>query len=142
MFYDRDLIDPAVGDLMVDEFRRIYHTAGARFAFLSCGAQHLPRVAVRAQRLLPAARRAAAAGAVRLGQPRSADPAGDSAAMCATGYRAPSRSRSTGCGHVPQVERPEETNAMLSSFFARVERRAGRAARRPRRSRGTRRSKA
>src|SRR5205807_2714657 len=35
IFYDRDVIDPAVGDLMVDEFRRIYQTAGARYAFLS-----------------------------------------------------------------------------------------------------------
>ena len=35
MFHDRDAIDPAVGDLMVEEFRRNYHTAGARYAFLS-----------------------------------------------------------------------------------------------------------
>ena len=34
-FYNRDAIDPAVGDLVVDEFRRIYHSAGARFAFLA-----------------------------------------------------------------------------------------------------------
>jgi hypothetical protein len=26
-----------------------------------------------------------------------------------------------GCGHVPQVERPEETNALLESFFRRAE---------------------
>ena len=30
MFHDRDLIDPEVAELMVDEFRRIYHTPGAR----------------------------------------------------------------------------------------------------------------
>ena len=35
LFYDRDLIDPEVGGLMVDEFRRIYHSAGARLAFLA-----------------------------------------------------------------------------------------------------------
>ena len=35
MFADRDVIDPAVADLMVDEFRRIYHSAGARYAFLA-----------------------------------------------------------------------------------------------------------
>ena len=28
-------IDPEVGELMVDEFRRIYHSAGARLAFLA-----------------------------------------------------------------------------------------------------------
>src|SRR5437588_7927918 len=35
IFYNRDVIDPAVGDLMVDEFRRIYQSAGARYAFLA-----------------------------------------------------------------------------------------------------------
>ena len=35
LFYDRDVLDPAVGELMVDEFRRIYHTAGARYALLA-----------------------------------------------------------------------------------------------------------
>ena len=29
------------------------------------------------------------------------------------------------CGHVPQVERPEETNALLLDFFARAERITG-----------------
>ena len=67
IFFDRDAVDPAVADLMVDEFRRIYHSAGARYAFLSCGAQHLPRGPVRPQRLLPPALKAAAARAVRLG---------------------------------------------------------------------------
>jgi pimeloyl-ACP methyl ester carboxylesterase len=35
MFCDRDAIDPAVADLVVDEFQRIYHTAGARLALLA-----------------------------------------------------------------------------------------------------------
>src|SRR5207245_4753047 len=35
IFHNRDAVDPAVGELMVDEFRRIYHTAGARYAFLA-----------------------------------------------------------------------------------------------------------
>jgi pimeloyl-ACP methyl ester carboxylesterase len=35
MFHDRDRIDPDLGDLMVDEFRRIYASRGARYAFLS-----------------------------------------------------------------------------------------------------------
>jgi pimeloyl-ACP methyl ester carboxylesterase len=26
-----------------------------------------------------------------------------------------------GCGHVPQVERPEHTNGLLERFFARVD---------------------
>src|SRR5436853_5278639 len=35
IFHDQDVLDPSVSDLMVDEFRRIYHTAGARMAFLA-----------------------------------------------------------------------------------------------------------
>lgn len=35
MFHDRDRIDPEVGALMVEEFRRIYASRGARYAFLS-----------------------------------------------------------------------------------------------------------
>jgi pimeloyl-ACP methyl ester carboxylesterase len=39
------------------------------------------------------------------------------------------------CGHVPQVERPEETNALLAEFFARVERSEARGAPAPSRRR-------
>ena len=35
MFADRDLVDPSVADIVVDEFERIYRSAGARLAFLS-----------------------------------------------------------------------------------------------------------
>ena len=120
MFYDRDLIDPAVGDLMVDEFRRIYHTAGARYAFLSSARNiylespygrngFYPRLADLAppalfvwgshDRLIPPA----FSRHVRKWLP---------SAEQVTIAR---------CGHVPQVERPDETNTMLSSFFARVD---------------------
>ena len=69
-------IDPAVGDLMVDEFRRIYQTGRRAVRVPRLGSQHLSRGAVRSPRLLPAARRAAAARAVHLGQPRPAGPGG------------------------------------------------------------------
>ncbi len=35
MFADRDLVDPSVADIAVDEFERIYRSAGARLAFLT-----------------------------------------------------------------------------------------------------------
>jgi pimeloyl-ACP methyl ester carboxylesterase len=35
MFADRDLVDPSVADIAVDEFERIYRSAGARLAFLA-----------------------------------------------------------------------------------------------------------
>ena len=56
-FYNRDAIDPAVGDLVVDEFRRIYHTAGARFAFLASARNIYLEAPFGRKRLLSAARR-------------------------------------------------------------------------------------
>ncbi len=35
LFSDRDLVDPDTADVAVDEFQRIYASAGARYAFLS-----------------------------------------------------------------------------------------------------------
>ena len=35
LFADRDLVDPAVADVVVDEFERIYRSPGARLAFMA-----------------------------------------------------------------------------------------------------------
>jgi pimeloyl-ACP methyl ester carboxylesterase len=123
LFYDRDVVDPAVGDLMVDEFRRIYHSAGARYAFLS-SARNIYLEA-------PFGRRGF--------YPRLADlepPAlfvwgsHDTLVPPAFGRHVrewlPRAEQITirPCGHVPQVECPEQTNRLLASFFARAERAA------------------
>ena len=76
MFYDRDLIDPEVGELMVDEFRRIYHSPGARLAFLASARNIYLEAALRSQRVLSPAGRAEPPGAVRLGHARPARPRG------------------------------------------------------------------
>jgi pimeloyl-ACP methyl ester carboxylesterase len=120
IFYDRDRLDPAVGDLMVDEFRRIYHTAGARYAFLASArniyleAPHgrngfYPRLA----ELRPPAK-------FIWGSHDSLIPSGFSRHVRKW---LPSAEQVTleSCGHVPQVERPDETNALLMDFFARAE---------------------
>ncbi len=121
MFYDRDLIDPAVADLVVDEFQRIYHTAGARYALLA-SARNIYLEA-------PFGR----GGFYR----RLADlqaPAlfvwGSHDRLVPAGFSRHVRQWLPGaeqvtidhCGHVPQVERPEETNALLLDFFGRAER--------------------
>ena len=72
MFHDRDAIDPAVGDLVVDEFRRIYQSAGARYAFWTAARNIYLEAPFGRHGLLSAARRPAASGAVDVGQPRSA----------------------------------------------------------------------
>ncbi len=120
LFSDRDLVDPSVADVVVDEFQRIYGSAGARFAFLSSARNiylekpfgrdgFYPRLAqleppalfvwTSDDKLIPAA----FARHVRQWLPSAEHVVLDS------------------CGHVPQVERPEETNALLERFFARAD---------------------
>jgi pimeloyl-ACP methyl ester carboxylesterase len=119
LFSDRSVIDPAVAELMVDEFRRIYHTAGARYAFLSSARNiylerpfgeggfyprlstlTVPSLFIWADRdnLVPAAFTRHVASWL---------PDAEQVTISA-------------CGHVPQVERPEETNELLMDFFARA----------------------
>ena len=66
-----------------------------------------------------------AAGAVRLGLARPADPAAASAATSSAGCPSAEQVVLEGCGHVPQVERPERTNGLLDALL-RPRRRAGR----------------
>ncbi len=119
-FCDRDLVDPAVGDLMVDEFCRIYHSSGARYAFLSSARNiylespfgrggFYPRLA----ELQPPA----------LFVWGTHDPLIPAAFGRHVAKWLPSAEQVTiaDCGHVPQVERPEETNRLLLDFFARTE---------------------
>ena len=50
MFADRDLVDPSVADVVVDEFERIYRTAGRAAGLPRLRALDLPRPAVRPRR--------------------------------------------------------------------------------------------
>jgi pimeloyl-ACP methyl ester carboxylesterase len=119
MIYDRDVLDPAIGDLMVDEFRRIYHTAGARYAFLSCARNiYLER---------PFGRGGFYPRLAELETPAlfiwgSHDPLVPAAFERHVRQWLPSATQVTldRCGHLPQVERAEETNKLLIDFFARA----------------------
>lgn len=120
MFHDRDSVDPAVGDLMVDEFRRIYHSAGARYAFLASARNiyleapfgrsgFYPRLAeLRPPALFVWGRQDSLVPAKFSRHVRQWLPSAEQVTLDA-------------CGHVPQVERPEKTNELLLSFFARAE---------------------
>ncbi len=120
LFYDRDLIDPEVGELMVDEFRRIYHSAGARLAFLASARNIYLEAPYGRHGFYP-----------RLAELRP--PAlfiwgtHDGLVPAAFGRHVrkwlPGAEQVTiqACGHVPQVERPEETNELLMRFIARNE---------------------
>ena len=117
MFADRDLVDPSLADVAVDEFQRIYGSAGARRAFLSTARNiyleppfgkrgfytRLAELSPPAlfvwgsdDRLVPAAFKPHVARAL---------PGVEQIVL-------------EGCGHVPQIERPQQTNALLARFFA------------------------
>lgn len=130
MIYDRDVLDPAIGDLMVDEFRRIYTAAGARYAFLSCARNiYLER---------PFGRGGFYPRLAELETPAlfiwgSHDPLVPAAFERHVREWLPSATQVTfdRCGHLPQVERAEDTNKLLIDFFAGAGR-AGRAKAEPR----------
>jgi pimeloyl-ACP methyl ester carboxylesterase len=120
MFHDRDLIDPAVGDLMVDEFRRIYQSAGARYAFLSSARNIYLEAPFGRNGFYP---RLATLQAPALFVWGSHDPLVPATFSRHVRQWLPSAEQVTidHCGHVPQVERPEETNELLMGFFAQAE---------------------
>jgi len=117
IFYNRDVIDPEVGDLMVDEFRRIYQSAGARYAFLA-SARNIYLEA-------PFGRNGFYPRLAHL-QPPALFIWGSHDRLVAPAFERhvrrwlPQAQQVTlqACGHVPQVECPEQTNQLLAQFFA------------------------
>jgi pimeloyl-ACP methyl ester carboxylesterase len=120
MFCDPDALDPSVADIVVDEFQRIYGSAGARVAFYASARNiyldepfgergFYPRLAELQppalfvwgthDKLIPAGFRRHVAEAL---------PGAEQVVL-------------DGCGHVPQVERPEQTAGMLRRLFAQSE---------------------
>jgi pimeloyl-ACP methyl ester carboxylesterase len=119
IFYNRDVIDPAVGDLMVDEFRRIYHSAGARFAFLASARNIYLEAPFGDSGFYPRLAQLKPPAMFIWGSHDRLVPPGFGRHVSrwlpgATQMTIPC------CGHVPQVECPEETNRLLLEFFARV----------------------
>jgi pimeloyl-ACP methyl ester carboxylesterase len=120
MFHDHDVIDPAVGDLMVDEFRRIYHSAGARYAFLASARNIYLESPFGKRGFYPRLAELRPPALFIWGSHDSLVPAKFERHVARW---LPSAEQVTirSCGHVPQVERPEETHQLLSEFFARAE---------------------
>jgi pimeloyl-ACP methyl ester carboxylesterase len=120
VFHDQDAIDPAVADLIVDEFRRIYQSAGARYAFLASARNiyleppfgrrgFYPRLAeLRPPSLFIWGSHDWLVPAAFGGHVRKWLPSAEQLTL-------------DGCGHVPQVERAQETSELLMRLFARAE---------------------
>jgi pimeloyl-ACP methyl ester carboxylesterase len=120
VFCDRDALDPEVGELMVDEFRRIYQSPGARYAFLS-SARNIYLEA-------PFGRNGFYRRLADL-QPPAMFVWGSHDVVIPASFRRhveqalPGAEQVTleSCGHVPQVEHPEQTNALLTDFLGRAD---------------------
>jgi pimeloyl-ACP methyl ester carboxylesterase len=120
IFYNRGAIDPAVGDLMVDEFRRIYHSAGARYAFLASARNIYLEAPFGSSGFYPRLAALEPPALFIWGSHDSLVPAKFSRHVSEW---LPSAEQITipDCGHVPQVECPEQTTALLCDFFGRAE---------------------
>ncbi|HWC28023.1 MAG TPA: alpha/beta fold hydrolase, partial [Solirubrobacteraceae bacterium] len=120
LFADPDGIDPAVADVVVDEFQRIYSSAGGRIAFLA-SARNIYLDA-------PYGRKGFYGRLARLETPAlfvwgSHDRLIPPAFARQVERWLPSAEQIVldGCGHVPQVERAAQTTALLERLFARVD---------------------
>jgi pimeloyl-ACP methyl ester carboxylesterase len=117
LFSDREAIDPSVADVAVDGFRKIYGSPGARHAFLASARNlYLDE---------PWGRRGFYARLSDLEVPALFVWGSHDKLIPASFSRIVSEwlpeARQVvldGCGHVPQIERSAEVNAMLAEFFA------------------------
>jgi len=119
MFADRDQVDPSLGDIVVDEFERVYRSPSARFAFLASARSIYLEAPFGDRGFYP---RLATLERPALFAWSSHDK------LVPPGFRhhverwLPSAEQIviTGCGHAPQVERPAHTNGLIERFLARV----------------------
>jgi pimeloyl-ACP methyl ester carboxylesterase len=120
MFHDPELLDAAVGELMVDEFRRIYQSAGARCAFLASARNIYLEAPFGPSGFYP---RLATLTRPALFIWGSDDPLVPPTFARHVAEWLPNAEQVTldCCGHVPQVERPEQTNELVARFFDRIE---------------------
>ncbi len=135
LFADRDMVDPVLGDVVADEFERIYRNAGARLALAASGRSLYLSKPFGADGFYP-----------RLSELRSPSLFvwGTHDRLIPVSFRKhveqwlPEAEHVVleGCGHVPQVERPEHTEGLIRRHFARAEALGGAAPRAPINTRG------
>jgi pimeloyl-ACP methyl ester carboxylesterase len=120
LFADRDLVDPSVADIAIDEFQRIYGSPGARLAFL--------RAARNIYLDAPFGRSGYYPRLAGLERPSlfiwgSEDKLIPSSFARHVAEWLPGAEQIVlrDCGHVPQIECPKQTNGLLRRFFAQVD---------------------
>ena len=120
LFADSDGIDPSMADVVVDEFQRIYASPGGRIAFLSAARNIYLEAPYgsngfygRLSQLEPPAL------FVWGSHDRVIPPA--FGRHVARWLPSAEQIVLDGCGHVPQVERAEQTSALLEDLFTRAD---------------------
>ncbi len=120
LFADRDQVDPSVADVVVEEFQRIYGSAGARLAFLSAARNvYLERPFGR-DGFYPRLAGLEPPALFVWGSHDKLIPAAFSRQV-AEWLPGAEQIVLEDCGHVPQVERSAQTNGLLQRFFARAD---------------------
>jgi pimeloyl-ACP methyl ester carboxylesterase len=120
MFADPDQVDPSVADVVVDEFQRIYASAGARLAFLTAARNiYLDRPFGRGG-FYPRLGELDAPTLFVWGACDRIIPPGFKRHV-AKWHPQAEHIVLERCGHVPQVERPAQTIGLMRRFFARVD---------------------
>jgi pimeloyl-ACP methyl ester carboxylesterase len=120
LFADPESIDPAVADVVIDEFQRIYASAGGRIAFLSSARNiYLDAPYGRNGFYGRLSQLEAPALFVWGSHDRVIPPA--FARHVARWLPTAEQIVLEGCGHVPQVERAEQTIGLLDRFFGRID---------------------
>jgi pimeloyl-ACP methyl ester carboxylesterase len=120
MFCDADAVDPSVADVVVEEFQRIYGSAGARLAFLASARNvYLDKPFGRGG-FYPRLSELTAPALFVWG---THDPLIPQAFKRHVGRWLPRAEQVVldRCGHVPQVERPDECTSLIERFLARVD---------------------
>jgi pimeloyl-ACP methyl ester carboxylesterase len=120
MFADRDLVDPSVADIAIDEFERIYRSARARLAFLASARSIYLDAPFGRDGFFPRMAALEPPALFVWGSHDKLIPAGF-ARHVERWLPHAEQILLDGCGHVPQIERPERTNGLLTRFFARVD---------------------
>jgi pimeloyl-ACP methyl ester carboxylesterase len=120
LFADRDQVDPSVADVVVEEFQRIYGSAGARLAFLSAARNvYLERPFGR-DGFYPRLAELEPPALFVWGSHDKLIPAAF-ARQVAEWLPGAEQIVLEDCGHVPQVECSAQTNGLLQRFFARAD---------------------
>jgi pimeloyl-ACP methyl ester carboxylesterase len=116
LFGDPSAIDPALGDLAIDEFRRVYRYAGARYAFLASARNIYLERPLGPGGFYPRLSELEPPALFIWGERDPLVPAAFARHVARWLPRA-EQVTLAGCGHVPQVERPGETSALLARLL-------------------------